>query len=188
MKVSSKNITGFRYPFAEYTQQIVEVLPKEDIIGIENVIFIDIIREFGKEAIEALACSVPHERDKRSDLYISLDNVAKEKIPQYLFNDYPEIASLLLSEIVCHEIGHHVHTFLRHGVGKINKQSFADKYATAGYLKYLLSRKNKILLSYLLASLNVFRFNSEERKMFATSRQELANWLRENEGEEPNFP
>ncbi len=93
------------------------------------------------------------------------------------FELYPEIAALFLSEVIAHEIGHHVHTFRRTGIAKRFLEKFANKYAIAGYNNYLISRQSKILSSYKWASWNLFMFNKEDRRLFSSARYEIINWI-----------
>jgi len=91
-----------------------------------------------------------------------------------------EIVGLFLSEIICHEIGHHAHRFKRHAFKRDEKEKFADRYAKAGYFNYLKLRKKQILGSYKKASLNIFLYDKKARQTFSTSRQELIDWLDNN--------
>ncbi len=102
-------------------------------------------------------------------------------------DSFHEISGLLLSEILCHEIGHHVRDFKRHSIKKKLQENYADKYARAGYYQYLKSRKRNILSDYKIASLNIFQFNKEDRNQFKKSRNELIEWLENNNGGIP-FP
>lgn len=188
MKIIVNCSTKLRFDFEKYTNCILKILPKQDIVGIDGVHFLDDAIFLGKMTKDALACHQASEKGGRSDIYLCMNNILEGKIRKYLFDSFPEIAALFLSEIISHEVGHHVCTFLRHGIKRQQHHQFVDKYAFAGYYQYLLCRKRKILMSYLLASMNIFRFTSEERRIFLSSRAELIAWLKETDVSLTKFP
>ncbi|MCK5165183.1 MAG: hypothetical protein KAQ72_15765 [Desulfobacula sp.] len=100
-----------------------------------------------------------------------MNNIVDVSIPKYAFEINFEIGGLLLSEIIFHEIGHHVHFNKRHGVKKTKYEKFAKQYSKAGYGLYLKSRASKILSSYKWASRNVFIFNKEERRLILEAQK-----------------
>ena len=178
MKVFIKN-SVIAFPFDNYCQLIFDIIPKSDTIGIDEIRFIERFSHPKSDQC-SIACYLEAEHGNRSNIEINLKNVIKEKIPEYLFKNNQEIAALFLSEIISHEVGHHAHRFKRHGVKKEKAESFAEKYAKAGYFNYLRQRKNKILADYRRASLNVFAFDKKGRQSFSLSRQELINWINDN--------
>ena len=111
----------------------------------------------------------------------------KQMIPEFNFIKYPEVAALLLSQTVFHEIGHHVHTYKRHGVNKKAREDFADKYTGACYYRYLIARKEKILAEYRRGSWNFLELDKEGRNKARSSRNEISTWLKNNSGGIP-FP
>ena len=95
-----------------------------------------------------------------------------------MFNDYPNIAGLFLSEVLFHEIGHHAEQFKRHKIKK--PERFANKYAKAGYYNYLKVHRTAILRAYKMAGLNIFKFNRKDRKKFRRARNELIGWIEDH--------
>lgn len=161
-------------------------MPKKDIVGIKEI---RIVERFSHNKCmkDYLGCYIPDPKGKKAVIEINFLNLSKHKIPTYLFDTYYEIAALLLSEIIAHEIGHHVHTFKRHGITKYRKEKFSDQYARAGYYHYLQSRSSQILASYRRASWNILRFDKEARKTFSKGYKELIEWLASNKSGIP-FP
>ena len=172
---------SLKFQFEKYCLLILSVLPPEDVLGIREIRFVDQYKSGSKSDNEALGSYLRDQSGKSGIIEISVINLLRTKIPEYLFNHYPEIATLFLSEILAHEIGHHVHTFRRHGIKKHNRETFADAYAKSGYYHYLRYRLSKILLSYRLASINIIKFDKKARRSFASSRRELMAWLKKNE-------
>lgn len=163
---------GIQFNFRKYINLFLSVIPEWDLVGI---ITIRIMKTFD-DANSIYARYVLAENEKKGLIEINIGSILKNAIPKYLFHYYGEIAALLLSEYVFHEIGHHVHLFKKHGVKKKMHESFSHEYARRFYYQYYVFRKKTILRSYMFASLNVFMFSSKERKMFAKSRKELINW------------
>ena len=159
---------------------MISVTPRNDLIGISEIRFVENF-DHPKSDHSALAHYLEGETGKKSVINFHIPNIiVTDKIPEYVFESFPEIAGLFLSEIFFHEVGHHAHRFQRHSVKKNKAEKFADSYAKAGYFNYLKNRRSKILNSYLFGSLNFFTFNKKERAMFKKNRQDLIAWLNEN--------
>ncbi len=168
------------FPFEKYSMYILSVLPKQDIIGINEINFVEYFSQ-PKGLIQGpLACYIQGKNGKNAIIEINVPNIIKAKAPKYLFNNYPEIAALLLSESIGHEAGHHVHTFRRHGVKKKKEETFAEQYARATYYHYLKSREPEIIKTYEKAGKNSTLFDKEGRKLFIKGKNEILNWLEEN--------
>lgn len=185
MKISVTKLP-FSSLYKNYCGEILKVCPEQDLLGIDEIIF---TTKFShpKSDPKALACYLEVGSKQRSTIEVNTENLAKENIPNYLWNFNKEIAGLFLSEIIFHEIGHHVHRFKRHGIKQNQKETFASRYAEAGYHNYLESRKNKILWSYTLASLNFIAHDKDGRRMFKENKRELIEWLEKHESGLP-FP
>ena len=169
----------FKFPFEKYCNQIIACIPDKDLVGIKLIRFVDHFSH--PESDKNNAANYYQGRNgKDAFIEIHIPNVVDKQIPDYLFETNPEIAGLLISEIIGHEIGHHVHQFKRHKVRKQQFESFAGHYAKATYFNYLKSRSSKILSSYRWASLNAFIFRKKDRQSFAKNRQDLINWLDDN--------
>ncbi len=167
------------FPFEKYCNFILTVAEKPDLIGISEIRF---IQEFShpKSDKASLACYLQGANGKNAVIELNIPNISKEKIANYYFERHPEIAALWLSEIIFHEIGHHVHHFKRHGIKKTKNENFSGKYAGSGYYHYLLSRKEKILASYKWGARNFIELSTEERNQFKENHQDLIDWLVKN--------
>ncbi len=185
MKIIITN-NKIEFPFEKYCILIFSVSPKSDLIGISEVRFIDKFSHPKSDKV-SLACYLQGTNGKSAAIEVNIPNISKSKITKYYFERHPEIAALWLSEILFHEMGHHVHHFKRHGIKKKLQEHFSDKYAEAGYFQYFQSRKEKILLSYKLGSYNFLEWSKEDRNKFKANRQELIDWLEANKGGIP-FP
>jgi len=178
MKVIVENCK-ILFPFDEYCRSIINALPETDTVGIAEIRFINIFSH-PKSDKASVACYLEGKNGKESNIEINTDNLIEEKIPENLFKRHQEIAALFLSEIIAHEVGHHAHRFKRHSVKKNKAEKFAEMYARAGYYSYLSVRKRKILLTYKMASYNIFFYDKKDRQLFYESRRELVDWIKRN--------
>ena len=172
-----------RFPFEKYIDSMVCLVPHGDIVGLEKIVIENEAHTVSDQITTNTEAFYLRDRNfNRGQVILVLGNIVGTSIPLYAFESYPEIGGLLLSEIVFHEIGHHVHFSKRHGVKKQKYEKFAETYAKAGYFNYLSSRSSKILSSYRWASFNILAFNKKERHLFADARKELINCLARQEG------
>jgi hypothetical protein len=177
MKVTIKNIK-LNFPFDKYCKLIFAVPPTKDLIGIREIRFVDKFSH-PKPDQDALSCYLQGKNGRNAVIEIHIPNILKGKIHEFNFTNYPEVAALLLSQVVFHEIGHHVHKFKRHGVKKEKRENFVAKYTAACYYRYLSSRKAKILADYKRASENIHEIDDEGRYSALTSQGEIMAWLEE---------
>jgi hypothetical protein len=177
MRIVNDSLKLIDYDFRLKIEKIMKIAQREEIVGIDCISVVD---EFShtKCFINSLGCYIPRLNDNKFRIELCLPNILNEKIPEYIFNDYKEIASLFLSEVVFHEVGHHVHHFYRHNIK--NGEAFAQKYAEAGYFNYLYTHKKEILKQYRSASLNLIKFDYKSRDKFKLARKELVHWLKNN--------
>lgn len=172
IKIEIKN--NLKFNFNKYINLMLSLVPNENLIGLAKIKILEKI--CSHENVRARY--LPLNNGKMSEIEVDVSTLNKEAIPKYIFNIFPEIAALLLSEYIFHEIGHHIHFFKQHGIKKNKYESFANLYAKKGYFSYFKARKKRILFSYFIASMNFFLFNKHERKMFADSRRELIEWYK----------
>ncbi len=175
MKVTIKNIE-LNFPFDKYCNLMFAVPPGEDITGIREIRFLDAYSH-PKSDHDAFGRYLQGDNGRNAVIEINIPNILKGKINEFNFTKYPEVAALLLSQVVFHEIGHHVHRFKRPGVKRGKREDFAAKYTTACYYRYLSSRKAKILAEYRRGSLNVLDMDKEGRDKARQSRDEIIGWL-----------
>ncbi len=170
-----------KFPFEKFIIRMIDIVPKEDIIGLDKIIIKkEALKKYQKQNDTALSFYV-HDKEKNTNqIEVFINNILNKTIPEYAFKFYPEIGGLLLSEIIYHEIGHHVHFYKRHGIKKKKYEKFAEKYSKAGYFNYLKSRKKKILRSFTWAMRNFLLWSKKDREMFKLSKQELIDWLEDN--------
>ncbi len=178
MKVTFRKIKS-NFPFDKYCKLIFAVPPSKDIIGIREIRFVDTYSH-PKTDHDALGCYLQGNNGQNAVIEIHIPNILKGKIHEFNFTHYPEVAALLLSQVIFNEIGHHVHKFKRRGVKKEKREIFVAKYTTACYYRYLSSRKAKILTEYRRASRNIHEMDKEGRESALKSRDEIIAWLEEN--------
>ena len=87
------------FSFEEYCNLILSVAPKEDLLGITEIRFVERFSR-GKKDDEAIAKYLREHKGKTASIEVNIFNLIKDKIPKYLFEDYPEIGALFLSEII----------------------------------------------------------------------------------------
>lgn len=185
MKVTIKNIK-LNFPFDKYCKLFFAVPPAKDLKGIREIRFVDI---YSHPKIDqgALGCYLQGKNGQNAVIEIHIPNILKGKIHEFNFTNYPEVAALLLSQVIFNEIGHHVHRFKRRGVKKDKSEIFAAKYTAACYYRYLSSRKAKILAEYERALKNTHEIDEEGRYCALTSQSEIIGWLEEHKEGVP-FP
>ena len=185
MKVTIRNIK-LNFPFDKYCKLIFAVPPAEDFKGIREIRFVDTYSH-SKTEQDALGCYLQGNNGRNAVIEIHIPNILKAKIHEFTFTNYPEVAALLLSQVIFHEIALHVHKFKRRGVKKEKIEIFATQYTTACYYRYLSTRKAKILAEYRRASQNNLEIDEEGRAAARNSRDEIIVWLEQNKGGVP-FP
>ncbi len=178
MKVTTKNIK-LKFPFDKYCKLIFAVVPTEDLKGIREIRFVDRYAHTRTEK-DLFGCYLPGNDGRNAVIEIHIPNILKGKIHEFNFNKYPEVAALLLSQVIFDQIGRHVHKFRRQGVKKEKREIFASKYTAACYYRYLSSRKAKILADYRRASENINEMNEEARYSALKSQDEILAWLEAN--------
>lgn len=185
MRILAPN-TKQRFPFEKYVRLILSVMPPNDLVGISEIRFVENFSH-PKSDQKSLASYFQGDNGKNAYVELNIGNIVESHTPEYLLDLHFEIAALFLSEIIAHEIGHHAHTFKRHGVKKKKQEKFAEEYAKAGYYHYLNSRLDKILASYKWGSRLHFIHEKKTREAFAKNREELIEWLEANKNGIP-FP
>ena len=183
MKVTIRNIK-LNFPFDKYCKLIFAVPPTKDLIGIREIRFVETYSH-PKTDQDALSCYLQGKSGQNAIMEIHIPNILKGKIHEFTFANYPEVAALLLSQVIFNEIGHHVHKFKRHGVKKEKREVFAAKYTAACYYRYLSSRKDKVLTEYEHASENINEIDEEGRYNALNSQSEIIGWL---EGHKEGVP
>jgi hypothetical protein len=158
---------------------MIDVVPSNDVIGICELRFVKTFSN-PKTGRDALGSYLQGRNGRDARIEISIPNVLERMISNFNFTKYTEVAALLLSQIVFHEIGHHVHTFKRHGVVKNSREDFADRYTSACYYRYLSARKDKILAEYRRGSWNFLEMDKDGRNKARSSRHDIKAWLKEN--------
>ena len=146
------------FDFKKFAEYILKVVPIHDVAGIQKIAFKDNFSH-PKSDPNSLACYLKGGNGTTSYIEVNVKNIIKEKIPTFIFKRHPEIAALWLAEIIFHEIGHHAHNFKRHGIEFKKHENFAGQYAKAGYYRYLISRKDRILASYKWGARNIFELD-----------------------------
>lgn len=168
------------FDFIKYVNLILKVAPIHDITGIQQITFKDNFSH-PKSDPEGLACYLRGGNGSTSTIEVNIKNILKfNKISEYLFERHPEIASLWLSEIIFHEIGHHAHHFKRHGIKSKQHEDFAARYGEAGYCNYLIFRKKQIISSYKWGARNILEHDKKNRQSFKNSLNEILEWLKNN--------
>ena len=181
MKINPPENDNFRFPYKKYCNYILNVFPQNDILGIADISFVSVFSH-SKTDKDALAIYKRAESYKDACVEINMPNILKVNLNELLFTLHHELAALYLSELIAHEIGHHVHYYKRHGIKKRNQEVFADRYAEAGLYNYLRSRLNKILRSCTIGSHMYFIYDKNERDSFIERKKSILAFLSDNNG------
>lgn len=114
----------FMFDVEKKISQLIGVIPKDHIIGLEKIIIVDEIKN--KKAKDAAGIYKKKHGMESASIEISVEAVYR-KMPKILFY-LPFIAKFTLADVLYHEIGHHYHYKYKHGVNKNRKESFAENY------------------------------------------------------------
>ncbi len=185
MKVTVGKI-DLKFPFDKYCKLIFAVPPAEDLAGIREIRFVDTFSH-RKTDSDAFAQYLKTNKGRDAAIEIHIPNIVKGKIHEFTFKKYPEVAGLLLSQVIFNEVAKHVYKLKRKRVKKEEIEVFAAQYTTACYYLYLSSRKPKILSEYRRASEDIIDMDEQGRIAANASRDEIIAWLEQNKGGIP-FP
>lgn len=174
IQINVNSNLGLKFDFNKYVSLIFSAIPDKHLVYLNQINFVDSYdKSIGCDK-HSLGCY--YFIRKEGVVLINLGNLTKDKIPIYIFNYYAEVASLFLSKIIGHEVGHHVARFWKHGIK--DQESYANKYAESCYFNYLGSRRKMILFSFFLGEINVLDFSKEDRTIFRQRRKEHSAWFR----------
>jgi len=180
-------LTTIRVKFAyeKYIHLILDALPPNDRVGIKGI---SIVERFTNSHLskDTLACYVHGRNTRDATIEIHLPRYLESR-SSFTFRFYPEIAAYMLSEVICHEVGHHAHRVWRHGVKRLEKEPFAKAYARAGAFSYLKSRSKRILSSYRWAGRSIWFYGLEGCRGWRRNYREIVQWLDANKDGIP-FP
>lgn len=171
--------------FREVTNNVLDVLPQKDLIGIEEVIYGKC-----KDKVVGGKC-IYSQNGRKSKIKICVNNLFLYKyideylgITEFLCLLNREIAALILSSYISHEVGHHVHRFHRHNIKKKGYENFAKLYSKAGSYRYYKSRQKKITRSFKKARYLYIIHSREEREYY----KKLEDKYLKLADKEPEFP
>jgi len=173
--INESQIIG-KFDYKKYFSIILSILPVEYIGNLKVIHIVDKYENDIDFDSRSYGCYVI--RNYYGEIFINIGNLSNNKIPSYLYKNYPEISALFLSEILGHEYGHHVNAFYVKYKG--DSEEFAKKYAESCYYFYLKQRRLHIYISYYLASVNFLIFNRNERMMFRKSINDIKKWTNDN--------
>lgn len=175
MKITN-HTTTIDYPFEHYCKLILSVVPKEDMVGIAEIRFVDNFSDT-KISQNAFGSYDRGTTGRDAVIEVNIPNHLKEEIDEYTFSHAPEVAALLLSTTIFHEIGHHVHLFKRHGIKRQKYEEFADNFTRAGYYHYLKLRETEILSDLSSGTSGSNDMNSDVREQCRKSHDDLIEWM-----------
>lgn len=119
---SKNRIIGF--VIKRKINKLIRVIPKEHLIGLDKIIILDGIPNNRRRDIGGLY----KQRQKNQPCSIELSvSVIFKGMPKILFF-FPFIPDFSLADVLYHEIGHHCHKRLTHGIRKERQEAFAEKY------------------------------------------------------------
>jgi len=114
----------FWFNFDKMILKLLDIVPKEHLIGIEKIVIVDEIKlKKGRKA--AGAYKRKNGRDSAM-VELSVKSIYKG-MPRILFL-LPFVAKFSLADVLFHEIGHHYHHKFKHGIGNSRAEKFAEDY------------------------------------------------------------
>jgi hypothetical protein len=112
----------YKYYIHRMTRNLLKVIPKSHTIGLNKILITD---EFNSKNKKNIGLYWRKSKWRASSIEISYLAVYEEK-PLRMF--IPCFGKGALALVLYHEIGHHYHHRLRHGINKEKREDFADKY------------------------------------------------------------
>ena len=109
----------------KYIRRLVNVIPGEHLIGLEKIIITDDNRDARFKGRVAGLYQPKHQNEKPY-IVISYSTLFSD-IPA-IIRSLPFFFKLTLGSTLFHEIGHHYHHQLKHGITKSNREEFAREY------------------------------------------------------------
>ena len=105
--------------------RLLKVIPGEHIIGLEKIIITDDIKDKRFRGGVAGIYQPGHQNEKP---FIVINySVLFSEVPT-IIQRLPFYFKLTLGATLFHEIGHHYHHHLKHGITKSNREEFAREY------------------------------------------------------------
>lgn len=122
LKIDNQLQSGIHgFNIEKIVAKLLRVVPKEDLVGLERIVIVD---QITKE--ETLGIYKYKHNFKPTSIEISFKSIYKG-MPKFLFF-LPFIPKFLLADVLYHEIGHHYERNFFHGIGKKEREKFADNY------------------------------------------------------------
>jgi hypothetical protein len=126
MAVKIKNTLNnklFFYYMNRIINKLMKFIPQSHLVGLDRIIIYDTFS--GKDKINA-AYYLSRDSNSHASIEISFYSVYHGRPMILLF--LPFIGKFLLASTLYHEIGHHHHHSLQHGVKRDKSEDYAEKY------------------------------------------------------------
>lgn len=128
MKVNIENNVSkrmFWFNIDKAINNLLNVIPKEHLVGLEKIIVVDDIKlKKKKKAAGSYRAKIGWDP---AVIELSIKSIYKG-MPKILFL-FPFVAKFSIASVLFHEIGHHHHHKFKHGIGRSKKETFAEDYS-----------------------------------------------------------
>jgi hypothetical protein len=110
---------------ARRVRKLIRIVPQEHLIGLDRIVLVDAIS--WRKGKEMGGIYRPKQDRELCSIELSIDSIHRG-MPKVL-HVVPFAASFVLASALYHEIGHHYQTRFTHGVGKQEREKFAERYS-----------------------------------------------------------
>jgi len=113
--------------FERHVQVLLRSVPHEDLMGLDAITLLDDLTDRVGRKQGSRGLYWPKTSSGLARIEVAVGAIFRNA-PPYIFW-LPVLPRLALARVLYHEIGHHRHHVLQHGVGKSSRERFADQYA-----------------------------------------------------------
>ncbi len=128
----------------ESLDQIMEFIPKSDLVNLGHIIVTDEPRQWKKRSDKTVGAYFQKHENTKAYIEIYISRLfAHLKSAESLRLMIP-LQNVGLAQTLFHEVGHHVEKIRSHGINKKTREKFAEKYSNKLLSVYLASSAESI--------------------------------------------
>lgn len=143
-----KESERLRFEVEKSLNEIIEYIPKTDLIGIENIYITDKPNQWRKRLINAAGAYYEKQNSTSAYIEIFLSRVFSHVRDSETFSLMMPIRIISLAQTLFHEVGHHVERTKIHGIKRNQVEKYAHHYARELLKKYQLDNEESINLCF----------------------------------------
>ena len=143
-EAGSKELNKFDFDIQQSLKNILEYLPKIDLIGLDHIYITDKPEQWKKHLSNAGGAYFEEKNNTPAYIEIYLSEMFSHIKSTESFMLMKPIQNIGLAQTVFHEVGHHIEKTRSHGINKNKREKYAEKYANNLLSKYLTANADSI--------------------------------------------